>query len=294
MDNATQTEHTTASRGPFREGDHALLISRKGRRYLLRLDPSRSFETHAGILPHAAIIGQEVGCRVSAGGQKFLAVRPTLAEYVQESARATQIIYPKDLGPILVYADIFPGARVLEAGLGSGALTLALLRAVGAQGIVVSYEVRPELIEKAQRKICAVFSDTANWTARHADVYAGIEERDLDRVVLDVPEPWKAVEHAAEALGPGGILLSFLPTVLQVHRLVQALDGHPNFDLVDSFEVLLRPWHVSRRSIRPQHRMVAHTGFITTARKCAPGKFIPPEKLGDAYADFTEEGPGNR
>jgi tRNA (adenine57-N1/adenine58-N1)-methyltransferase len=215
---------------------------------------------------------------VELGGEKLLVLRPTLAEYIQRARRATQVIYPKDLGPILVYGDIFPGARVLEAGLGSGALTLALLRAVGPQGSVVSYEVREALIPKALRSIHTLFPGAPNLTVRQADLYEGIQERELDRIILDVPEPWQAVEHAAEALVPGGILLSFLPTTLQLHRLGEALRGHPNFDLVDTFEVLLRPWHVSGRSVRPAGRMVAHTGFITTARKCAPGKLLPPEK----------------
>jgi tRNA (adenine57-N1/adenine58-N1)-methyltransferase len=291
MDEEQRSGEATATRGPFREGDLALLISRKGRRHLLQLDAAKLFETHTGILPHSGIIGQEVGSRLLVGGQKFLALRPTLAEYVQEAGRSTQIIYPKDVGPILVYGDIFPGARVLEAGLGSGMLTLALLRATGPRGSVTTYELRPELIERGKSRVRAVLPDVASWTVRHANVYAGIQERDLDRIILDVPEPWQVVDHAAETLVPGGILLSFLPTALQIHRLVGALDEHPNFDLVDTFEVMLRPWFVSRRSVRPQHRMVAHTGFITTARKCAAGKIRVPERTGDGFEDSSPDSP---
>ena len=289
MDDAPQPGRPSASGGPFREGELVLLISRKGRRHLLQLDAAKLFETHTGILPHSSIIGQQVGSRLLVGSQKFLALRPTLAEYVQEASRSTQIIYPKDVGPILVYGDIFPGARILEAGLGSGMLTLALLRAVGPQGSVATYEVRPELIEQGKRRVGAVLPDVANWSVRQADVYAGIQERDLDRIILDVPEPWQVVDHAAETLVAGGILLSFLPTTLQIHRLVGALDEQPNFDLVDTFEVMLRPWFVSRRSVRPQHRMVAHTGFITTARKCAPGKIRVPERGGGELDDSAPE-----
>ena len=271
----------------FQEGDLALLIDRKRRRYLLHLDPGGAHHTNLGALPHASIIGQEVGCRVSVGGLRFLALRPTLAEYIQESKRVTQIVYPKDLGAILMSADIFPGATVVEAGLGSGALTLTLLRAVGPSGGVVSYEVRPQTVPRALRTIEAVMPRPPNLTVRTADISEGIEERDVDRVVLDLPEPWRVVGHAAEALTPGGILLSYLPTILQVHRLGEALAAHPSFDLMESFEVLHRPWHVTRQSVRPAHRMVAHTAFLTTARKCAPGKLpswdkTAVEERGDA------------
>jgi tRNA (adenine57-N1/adenine58-N1)-methyltransferase len=261
-----------AHRWVFHTGDLALLVDRKGRRNLVTLEPGKSFHTHFGVLPHEAVIGQESGSRVTVGSQRVLALKPTLAEYIQEIRRVTQIIYPKDIGPILVYGDVFPGARVLEAGLGSGALTLALLAAVGPQGAVTTYELKQETVEKAVSNLRRHGPVPENFAAHVRDVYQGIAEPELDRVILDVPEPWNVVSHAAEALVPGGIFLSYLPTVLQVHRLGEALSAHPNFDLVDTFEVLIRPWHVSRRSVRPAHRMIGHTGFITTARRCAPGK----------------------
>ena len=267
---AEATTESEPRRGEFRAGDLALLIDRKRRRYLVRLEPDGAFHTHMGILPHADLIGREAGCRVSIAGHRLLALRPTLSDYILESPRVTQVIYPKDLGAILVYGDIYPGARVLEAGLGSGALTAALLRAVGPTGSVVSYETRTEQVPRALSNIRTALGETPNHDVRSADVYEGIVDCDLDRVVLDVPEPWRAVEHASQALAPGGILLCFLPTVLQVHRLSEELDGHPRFDLVETIEVMVRPWHISRRSARPVHRMVAHTGFITTARLCAP------------------------
>lgn len=265
----------------FREGDQALLVDRKGRRYLLTLNAMQTFHTHAGALPHVAIIGRESGGRLSAGSQRFLALKPTLADAIQEIPRATQVIYPKDIGPILVYGDVFPGARVLTAGLGAGALTLALLAAVGERGQVIAYEIREDVAEKGRRNLMRRNPVSQNLTIRMQDVYQAIEEQELDRIILDVPEPWQVVPHAAEALVPGGILLSYVPTVLQVHQMALALQEHPNFDMVETFETLLRPWHVTRRSVRPTHRMVAHTGFITTARKCSPGKFVLPDDMAE-------------
>ena len=278
----------------FQEGDLVLLVDRKRRRYLQRLTEKGSFQTHLGYVPHAEIIGQAVGSRVLVGGHRYLALRPTLAEYTVESRRLTQIVYPKDVGAILVAADIFPGARVLEAGLGSGALSMALLRAVGPTGKLFSYEVREGSIPGALENIRAALGDTPNHTVRCHDLYEGIPDEGLDRVTLDVPEPWRAVGHAAKALVPGGIFLAYLPTVLQVHRLVDALNREPEFDLVDAFEVLHRPWHVTRRSVRPVHRMVAHTAFLTTARKCAPGKLLRLDDQGGPWytddADITAAG----
>lgn len=276
-------------RGEFQVGDLALLIDRKRRRYLVRLEAGGAFHTHMGILPHADLIGREAGCRVSIAGHRLLALRPTLSDYILESPRVTQVIYPKDLGAILVYGDIYPGARVLEAGLGSGALTAALLRAVGPTGEVVSYETRSEQVPRALSNIRTAVGETPNHSVRLADLYEGIVDRDVDRIVLDVPEPWQAVGHAADALAPGGILLCFLPTVLQVHRLSEELERSPRFDLVETFEVMVRPWHVSRRSARPQHRMVAHTGFITTARLCAPDPAQQPAAVSTPEVDSTPE-----
>ena len=258
-------------RDKFEAGDLVMLIDRKGRKYILTLNDTGTFHTHMGTLPHSELIGQEAGSWFTTShGQNLLAIKPTLAEYVQKVPRATQVIYPKDMGNILLLGDIYPGATVLEAGLGSGALTSVLLRAVGERGRVVSYENREEQIPRAMKMIHALVGEPQNLTVKVADIYQGIEESDLDRIVLDVPEPWQVVPAASEALVPGGILLSFLPTVLQVHQLARALAQDPRFQLVETIETLLRPWHVTLRSVRPAHRMVAHTGFITTARKCSP------------------------
>ena len=259
------------SRGPFRDGGLALLIDRKRRRYLLHLQEEGTFHTHMGYLEHRTIIGQQPGEWFQTNsGHRFLALKPTLADYILEMKRATQVIYPKDVGAILMLGDIFPGARVVEGGFGSGALTMALLRAVGPEGSVTSYEIRPGQAEKSMQRIRPLLPRGSAFNVREADIYEGIEEREVDRLTLDLPEPWRVVDSAAESLAPGGIFLSFLPTTLQVHRLNGALQNHGAFQLVETVELMLRSWHVSEKSMRPDHRMVAHTGFITTARKCEP------------------------
>ena len=269
--------------GRFQEGDLALLIDRKGRRYLLTLNMESTFHTHVGTLPHKEIIGREQGGWVhTSRGQSLLAVKPTLGDYVFAMPRGSQVIYPKDLGNILMLADIFPGATVVEAGLGSGALTSALLRAVGEAGRVITYEVREDMVAKAMRNISVLAPNPSGHTLNMGDIYGGIHEQNVDRIVLDVPEPWHVVPHAAKALAMGGIFLSFLPTVLQVHRLVQALISDSRFQLVETVEVLLRPWSVTQHSVRPAHRMVAHTGFITTARRCAPKTGATSETVTEA------------
>jgi len=264
-----ETKKNNALRSIFQEGDMALLIDRKDRRNLITLKSGGAFHSHAGILPHDDLIGQPAGLWArTSHGQRLLAVKPTLSDFVLEMPRRTQVVYPKDMGAILLLGDIFPGARVLEAGLGSGALTAALLWGVGTEGSVVSYEVRPEQVEGGIANVKRIFPDAENLEVKVGDVYQGIEERDLDRIVLDVPEPWHVVPWAAQALVPGGIFLSFLPTTLQIHQLGKALREDGRFHMVETVEIILRSWHVSQRSVRPDHRMVAHTGFITTARLC--------------------------
>ena len=286
----TVSKASKAPRGSFQEGDLALLIDRKGRRYLLTLEKEGTFHTHVGTLPHKEIIGRDQGEWFhTSHGQGLLALKPTLGDYVLEMPRGSQVIYPKDLGNILVMADIFPGATVVEAGLGSGALTATLLRAVGEGGRVITYEVREDMVRKAMANIESLVPNPSNHTLTMGDIYQGIQERDVDRVVLDVPEPWHAVPHAAQALAMGGILLSFLPTILQVHRLMDALTEDSRFQLFETVEVLLRPWNVTHRSVRPAHRMVAHSGFITTARRCAPKRGPIQEAIEEDQESAEEE-----
>ena len=262
---------TDIPRHIFKEGDHALVVDRRGRHYMVRLKQSGLFESHIGSFPHSDLIGQPEGTwMTTARGHKVLAVKPTMADFTREMPRIATVVYPKDLGAILVHGDIFPGARVLEAGSGSGAVTITLLRAVGGGGHVYSYDLREDMLKRTRANVEDILSETGNLTLGIGDVSAGIQEEALDRIVLDLPEPWHVVPHASEALVPGGILLSFLPTVLQVHDLANTLRRQLTFDMLETVEVLVRAWEVGGRSVRPSHRMVGHTGFITTARRCSP------------------------
>ena len=267
----------------FRPGELALLMDRKARRYMLTLDEAETFHSHLGRLRHDQLIGGSVGGWYRTDrGHTLLAVRPTLGDYVRQMPRGPQIIYPKDLGIIVSFADIFPGATVIEGGLGSGALTAALLRAVGGEGRVITYEIDESVLPKAMRNIGRVIPGSPNLEVKIGSIYEGIDERDVDRVVLDVPEPWQAVNAIADALVMGGVMLSFLPTILQVHRLVGALEDDGRFQLIESMETLLRTWHVTERSVRPDHRMVAHSGFLTTAVRCLPRPGGRPSAGADA------------
>lgn len=249
----------------FAGGDRVLLIDHKKRRYLVVLKPSGEFHSHAGIVPHDDIIGQPEGTTIrSTRTQSYLAIRPTLSDFVLKMPRGAQVIYPKDLGPILMLADLFPGARVLESGIGSGALSMTMLRA-GAE--IMGYELREDFAERAQSNVASFLGDEAmsRYHVELRDCYDGIDATDLDRVVLDLPEPWRVVPHAEKALHPGGILLAYTPSILQAAQLRDALDASP-FELAETVEVLNRTWHVEGQAVRPDHRMVAHTGFLTHAR----------------------------
>ena len=255
----------------FKENEYAMIVDRRGRRYLARLRAAAAFESHIGNFPHAELVGREEGAWVTTSmGHNVFAVKPTMADFTQAMPRIATVVYPKDLGAVLVHGDIFPGAAVLEAGCGSGALTIALLRAVGEKGRVVSYDVRQDMIERTLTNVDSGAPGHTNLTLKLGDVYQGFEESGLDRIVLDLPEPWQVVPHASEKLVPGGLLLSFLPTVPQVQQLTQELRKQRTFELVETFEILMRPWSVTGRSVRPSHRMVGHTGFITTARRSSP------------------------
>ena len=256
---------------PFRAGERVLLVDSKQRRHLVTLAEGGEFHTHAGFVPHAEIIGQPDGSVIrTTRGARLTAVRPTLAEYVLEMPRGAQVIYPKDLGPILVLADVFPGARVLESGVGSGALTMALLRAIGPTGHVTGYEIREDFAKRARQNVDGFLGSDMPLDIEIRDVYEGIAVDDLDRILLDLPEPWRVVKHAEQALHAGGILLAYLPTIGQVARLREELEDS-GFGMAQTLEVLHRTWHIEGQSVRPDHRMVAHTGFLTHARLLTPG-----------------------
>lgn len=214
-------------------------------------------------------------------GSRLLALRPTFAEQVVERRRRAQPIYPKDLGAILVHADLRPGSLVVEAGTGTAALTLAALRAVGPTGRVVSYEVREEFLDGARAAVEDTLGEVpGNLELKLGDAYQALAEREVDRVLLDLPEPWQAVPGAAAALRPGGILFAHCPNVSQVERFCSALREQGGFGLIETIEVLERPWSVRGRSQRPAHRMVAHTGFLTFARRLAGPEVFETEGEG--------------
>jgi tRNA (adenine57-N1/adenine58-N1)-methyltransferase len=255
--------------GPLAAGERVLLIDPKDRRYLITLVVGATFHTHAGVLSHDDMIGLTEGRTITGStGRSFLALRPTLSDVVLKMPRGAQVIYPKDLGAILIAADIGPGQRVLEAGVGSGALSMTVLRA-GAE--VVGYELREDFAARARANVAAALGPDASYRVEIRDVTEGIDETDLDRILLDMPEPQKVVDPAATALRPGGILLCYLPTINQTALLRQALDESAGrFGLAETQEVMRRTWHVEARSVRPDHRMVGHTGFLTTARRLEP------------------------
>lgn len=258
----------------FQSGERVHLIDKKERPYALTLKAGEIFQHSGDRISHDDIIGKPDGTTVQfSNGKLMVAVHPTLAEYTLKMPRGAQVIYPKDLAVIPMWADIYPGARVFEAGVGSGALTMALLRAVGDRGCVVSYEMREDFAATATKNIERFMGKVPNHFLQIRNAYEGIEIGEgasswlFDRVVLDLPEPWRVVPHAARALRSGGLYLSYVPTVPQVMQTVQALEQSRVFTMVQNFETLLRTWNIKGRSVRPDHRMVAHSGFITVARK---------------------------
>lgn len=261
--------------GPFRAGDRVQLTDPKGRHYTVMLADGGQYHTHRGVLSHDEIIGKPEGSVVtSAGGTAYLVFRPLLTDYVLSMPRGAQVIYPKDAAQILMWGDIHPGARVLEAGAGSGALTCSLVRAVGPEGSVLSYEVRADHAEHAERNVAAFFGvRPENWSMRVADLSTHAGE--VDRVVLDMLSPWEMLPTVAGSLVPGGVLVAYVATVTQLSRITEALREQQCWTEPQSWETVLRPWHAVGLAVRPEHRMVAHTAFLLTARRLADG-VVPP------------------
>ncbi|MBP9054316.1 MAG: tRNA (adenine-N1)-methyltransferase [Ilumatobacteraceae bacterium] len=246
-------------------GDKVLLLDNKQRRYLITLTEGAEFHTHAGLVPHAEFVGQPEGVVLkSTKGAAYTALRPTLEDFVLEMPRGAQVIYPKDLGPICMLADIGPGVRVLESGVGSGALSMTMLR-YGAE--IVGYELREDFLNRARTNVRSFLGEEAlsRYELHLRDCYDGIDERDVDRVVLDLPEPWQVVPHAVHALRSGGILIAYTPSITQAAQTREVM-ANKAWSGTRTLEVLHRGWHIEGQAVRPDHRMVAHTGFLTVGR----------------------------
>ncbi len=252
------------------------LTDPKGRRHTVLLEPGRSFHTHRGAIAHDDLIGLPEGSVVTAAtGTAYLALRPLLTDYVLSMPRGAQVVYPKDSAQIVAMADLYPGARVLEAGAGSGALTCSLLRAVGDTGAVHSYERRPEFAEIARRNVETFFGGPPpSWCLEVGDL-AEADVPEIDRVVLDMLAPWEVLDPVGRALLPGGVLVAYVATTTQLSTTVEALRADGRFTEPYAFETLLRPWHVVGLAVRPDHRMVAHTAFLVTSRRLADGVTAP-------------------
>ncbi|MBH0774673.1 tRNA (adenine-N1)-methyltransferase [Nocardia bovistercoris] len=267
---------TAGRTGPFTIGDRVQLTDAKGRLYTVLLEPGKEFHTHRGGIKHDSLIGADEGSVVhSTNGTPYLALRPLLVDYVLSMPRGAAVIYPKDAAQIVHEGDVFPGARVLEAGAGSGALTCSLLRAVGPDGRVVSYEIREDHAAHAVRNVETFFGERpANWSLTVGDVadYAG---EPVDRAVLDMLAPWDALPSVARALVPGGVLIIYVATVTQLSKVVEALREQECWTEPRSWESMVRGWHVVGLAVRPEHRMQGHTAFLVSARRLAEGTVTP-------------------
>jgi tRNA (adenine57-N1/adenine58-N1)-methyltransferase catalytic subunit len=266
-----------ARRGPLRDGERVRLTDPKGRNHSVLLATGATFHTHKGAIRHDELIGKPDGSVVrSTGDVEYLVLRPLLADYSVSMPRGAAVVYPKDAAQIVTMADVHPGARVVEAGVGSGALTCSLLRAVGTGGLVTSYERRAEFAAVAERNVSAFFGGShPAWRLKVADVVTDLVERELDRVVLDLLDPWSCVEAAADALASGGVVCAYVATAPQLSRFVETLRSHGGFTEPTAWESLVRGWHVEGLAVRPEHRMSGHTGFLVTARRLAPGVRAP-------------------
>ena len=285
---------TRRSSGPFRAGDRVQLTGPKNRMNTITLVPGKLFHSHRGVLEHDAIIGLPDGSVVTNNaGVEHLALRPLLTDFVMSMPRGAAIVYPKDAAQILALADIFPGATVVEAGVGSGALSLWILRAIGPEGRLHSFERREEFAEVA-RDNAATFlgSDPENWTVSVGDLQealpAAVEPGSVDRVVLDMLAPWETLGAVTTALKPGGVVICYVATVTQLSRVAEAIRATGNFTHPQSSETMVRGWHVEGLAVRPDHRMIAHTGFLLTARRLAPDTVLPELKRRPSKSDYSD------
>ena len=285
-------------RGPFHAGERVQLTDPKGRLHTITLQPGRQFHTHRGYLEHDALIGAPDGSTITnTAGVEYLALRPLLSDYVMSMPRGAAVVYPKDAGQIVAMADIFPGAHVVEAGVGSGALSMSLLRAVGEHGSLHSFERRADFADIAKGNARAFFgADHPAWTVTVGDLVEAlpheVQPGSVDRVVLDMLAPWECLDVVADALAPGGVLICYVATATQLSRLAEAMRDHGGFTEPTAWESLVRGWHLEGLAVRPEHRMHGHTGFLITTRRLAPGVTPPLRKRRPAKGAYGEEDGG--
>ena len=286
---------TAAPRGPFRFGDRVQLTGPKGKLHTVTLRERGELHTHHGVLRHEQLIGLPDGSVVeNSSGHEYLALRPLLRDFVMSMPRGAAIVYPKDAAAIVAQADIFPGAVVVEAGVGSGALSLSLLRAVGSEGRLISFERRLEFAEVAMANVETFFGEPpAQWSVVEGDLAEAlprtVEPGSVDRVVLDMLAPWEVLDAVADALTPGGVVIGYVATATQLSRVAEFLRGLGCFTEPEASETMVRGWHVDGLAVRPDHRMVAHTGFLITARRLAPGTVPPEVKRRASKRSYTDD-----
>jgi tRNA (adenine57-N1/adenine58-N1)-methyltransferase len=264
-------------RGPLQAGERVRLTDPKGRNHSVLLQAGKTFFTHKGSIEHDDLIGRPDGVTVCAsGGTEYLVLRPLLNDFVVSMPRGAAVVYPKDAAQIVMMADVFPGAHVVEAGVGSGALTCSLLRAVGTDGVVSSYELRDEFAAVARTNVRSFFGgEHPAWRLTVGDLADSLTEQDVDRVVLDMLAPWDCVPAVGLALAPGGVVCAYVATTTQLSRFVETLRADGGFTEPAAWESMVRGWHVEGLAVRPQHKMNGHTGFLVTARRLAPGVSTP-------------------
>jgi tRNA (adenine57-N1/adenine58-N1)-methyltransferase len=257
----------------FKYGDRVQLTDAKGKLYSITLTTGAEWHTHKGMLKHDDLVGLPEGSIVATNGElKFQIFRPLLADYVLSMPRGATIVYPKDAAMILGVADIKPGIRVLEAGVGSGALSMSLLRAIGEEGMLHSVEIREDFAEISEKNVSSYFGGKpANWNLTIGALQDQTYEADFDRVVLDMLSPWECLDVASKALVPGGVFMAYVATTTQLSKIAEAIKESGNFTEPESSETIVRGWHHEGLAVRPQHRMIGHTGFLIFARRMAPG-----------------------
>ncbi|TQN31784.1 tRNA (adenine-58-N(1)-) methyltransferase [Haloactinospora alba] len=283
-------------RGPFDDGDSVQLTDPKGRKNTITLRSGSAFHTHRGRVDHDDLIGQPEGSVVSStSGTAYVALRPLLSDFTLSMKRGATIVYPKDAAQIVAQADIFPGARVIEAGAGSGALSCWLLRAVGTEGVVSSYERRADFAEIARKNVERYFGHSpSSWKLTVGDIGETADDTDVDRVILDMLAPWECLDTVAEALVPGGLLCVYVATTTQISTVVEAMREHGSFYEPHAWESMVRDWHVEGLAVRPDHKMIGHTGFLVTARRLAEGVQPPQRRRRPAKGAYGPDWQQNR